>query len=40
MSWYDIRFYVLVIALVFLFDGTPDVWDHLRDIAMGAGCAR
>lgn len=40
MSWGDIRFFALIIALMFLFSGDPDVFDHLRDMAMQHGCPR
>jgi hypothetical protein len=39
MSTEDLTLWVFVLALVFLFSGTPDVWDRLHAAAMGVGCA-
>jgi hypothetical protein len=30
----DFRFWVMLLALCFLFAGDPDVWDRLHDKAM------
>ncbi len=30
MSNYDLKFWVFVLVLFFLFQGEPDVWDCLR----------
>lgn len=38
MSWYDFRLLIAIMALIFVFDGEPDVWDHLHELAMTAGC--
>jgi hypothetical protein len=37
MSWGDVRFWIFLGICVFLFDGTPDVWDKLHDHAMQIG---
>lgn len=36
-----IMFFVFILALFFVFDGKPDLWDKLRDRAMeSAECKR
>jgi hypothetical protein len=34
MSWQDIRGVVMLMVVVFLFAGEPDVWDKLHDKVM------
>jgi len=34
MSWQDIRGIVMLMVVVFLFIGEPDVWDKLHDKVM------
>ena len=34
MSNSDVRFWVVLLTLCFLFAGEPDVWDKLHDKAM------
>lgn len=40
MSAQDVKFIVVVLALVFLFQGDPDVWDRMHNAAMSAGCVK
>lgn len=35
MSWSDVRFFTFLFVCIFLFDGTPDVWDKLHEKVMG-----
>jgi len=32
----EILFYAFILALFFVFDGEPDLWDKLHDQAMGS----
>jgi len=34
MSNNELRFWILLLVLVFLFQGEPDVWDKLHDYVM------
>jgi hypothetical protein len=34
MSNSDLKFWVFILVLVFLFNGEPDVWDRLHEKAM------
>jgi hypothetical protein len=40
MSWSELRAWLFIFALFFVFSGEPDLWDHLHDLAMNAGCVR
>lgn len=40
MSRSDFLLLLSVLALVFLFQGDPDVWDKLHDRAMNVECKR
>lgn len=33
MSNYDLKFWCFILALLFLFQGEPDVWDCMRHAA-------
>ena len=34
MNWSELRAWIFILAIVFLFVGEPDVWDRLHDKAM------
>lgn len=34
MSWSDVRLMMFIFTCIFLFDGTPDVWDKLHEKVM------
>lgn len=38
MKGEDIAFWLFLLAMIFLFEGTPDVWDRLHAAALGIGC--
>lgn len=38
MSADTLRYILVVFALIFLFDGDPDVWDKLHDKALQVQC--
>lgn len=40
MSADTVRYVIVVLVLIFLFDGDPDVWDRLHDKAMGVEVAK